>query len=245
MKQINSKLFLLFVCLVMAFSSCKKEKQPEPTPDNPYTCTSCVHLPEARGEYDHSSRGVYKGILVASTGTVRFDIGNNDNTISAVMTIDNNAVTLSSDIEWRVNEPYIASFTGVLDGQAINITFSVQADGSDARITASSIPGHAYPNFTIVKETSDALIEAFEGEYSVSNGKKGTFNIIQSRTLKKWGGIAREQGAHDDDYISGTLNSNTILQDGKEIGMLKGDELSGSFIDKKGNTVTFSGKRTL
>ncbi len=245
MKRINNKRLFLFVCALMTFSSCKKEKQAEPTAPA-YTCSSCVQSPEANAEYDHNSRGVYKGILVASTGTIRFDIGNNGDTITAIMTIDNNTVTLSSNIVWQQNEPYTASFTGTLDGQPIAVTFSVQPDGSNPRVTTSSIPGHANASFTIAKETSEALIEAFEGEYSLSNGKKGVFNIIQSRALKKWGGIAREQGTTDEDHINGTLNGDIIiLSDGTHMGTVKGDEISGDFLDKKGNTVTFSGKRTL
>jgi len=128
----------------------------------------------------------------------------------------------------------------------VSITFSVDRDGTDPVIVSSSIPGHPNASFTLAKETSNALIEGFEGTYSTRDGKKGTLNILLSRVLKKWGGIARENGTTDEDDINGTLDGSKIMQPGSgEIGTLTADEINGSFKDSHGATVTIKGKRTL
>jgi len=251
MKKINQLPLLLSACALLAFSACKKDKDKDPQPDSPatpYTCAACVSSPEAKAENDGSSRGIYKGILIASTGTIKFNVGNDGSSITAIMVIDGTSVTLSSSITWEQGEAYVAPFTGTLDGDEVSITFSVQADGSNPVVTSSSIPGHPNAVFTLAKETSNALIEGFEGTYSLSDGKKGTFNILLSRALGKWGGVARENGTTDDDDISGTIQGGSKLIDsdnGTQVGTLSGDEISGSFQDSDGKTVTVSGKRTL
>ncbi len=251
MKQIKHLSMLLSACTLLAFSACKKDKDKDPdpggnTPGAPYSCATCVKSSEAKAEYDGSSRGIYKGILVASTGTVRFNVGNDGSSITAVMVIDGETVSLSSSIVWEQGDPYIAPFTGVMEDGPVSITFSVAPDGNNPKVTASSIPGHPNASFTLVKETSNALVEGFEGSYSISDGTKGTFNILLSRTLKKWGGVARENGTFHDESINGTIDGNKIIdRDSKTIGTLSGDEISGSFQDGDGSTVTISGKRTL
>jgi hypothetical protein len=249
MQQIKHISIFLSACILLALTACKKDKEdplPGTPPSTPYTCASCVKSPEGKPEYNSSSRGIYKGILVASTGTIRFNVGNDGSTINAIMVIDGTTVHLSSSITWEDGAHYVAPFTGVMNNEPVSITFSVQADGSNPVVAASSIPGHPNAAFTLAKETSNALIEGFEGTYSRSDGEKGTFNILLSRALEKWGGVARENGSSDDDHINGSLNGSKILdEDGRNVGTLSNDEISGSFSDGDGRTVTISGKRTL
>ncbi len=252
MKPHTHIITLLTACIFLALNACKKDKDKDPdTTKNPpvtssYKCSTCVQSPEAKTEYDGSSKGIYKGILVASTGTIRFNVGNDGSSITAIMVIDGETVSLSSSIAWENGEPYIAPFTGTMNGGPVSITFSVAPDGNDPKVTASSIPGHPNASFTLIKETSNALVEGFEGNYSISDGTKGTFNILLSRALDKWGGVARENGTFHDENIKGTIDGGKIIdRDGKTLGTLSGDEISGSFQDGDGKTVTISGKRTL
>lgn len=236
------KATVLFVGAIMLFStSCKKDKKSDPA----YTCTSCVKTPDALAVNDNSSKGIYKGIIIGSSGTIKFDLMNGGNTITAVMVIDGVTVNLTANVQWTNGNAYVAPFTGTLNGQAVTINFSVAANGTSPAIVSSNIPGHPNATFSLVKETSTGLIECFEGTYSTTAPENGTFNVFLSRDLKRWGGIKRVNGSTDAEAIEGTLNANLdILDHGYTIGHLDGDKMSGSFNNGTA-TVKFEGKRTL
>lgn len=224
----------------MSLFSCKKSD------DAGYTCTTCTATPEALLANNASSKGIYKGVLIGSTGTIKFDILNNGSTITAVMVIDGTTVNLTSAIAWVGGQHYIAPFTGTMNGSPVSITFDVNSDGGAPVITSASVPGHASIQFTLLKETSTALIEAFEGTYHTTLPEDGTFNILLSRAIQLWGGVARENGETENDDIDGSINgSNQLISDGNVIGTLSGDKITGSFVDGNGKTVTINGKRTL
>lgn len=228
---------------VLLFQSCKKEDNTK-APSG-YQCTSCKTRPDALAENDAVGKGVYKGTVIGSSGTIKFAIQNGSNDIIATLVIDGTTVSLASSVSWVSGQAYIAPFTGTLNGQPVSITFSVQANGSSPIITSASIPGHPSAVFTLVKETSNALIECFEGTYSSTKPESGTFNILLSRTLGKWGGIARKAGGGDKSDIDGTIENGIIKEDGRTMGTLSGDVITGSFQDSNGATVTIDGKRTL
>jgi hypothetical protein len=128
----------------------------------------------------------------------------------------------------------------------MSITFSVEPNGAGATITGANIPGHPNAVFELVKETSNALIECFEGTYSTTKPEAGSFNIILSRTLGKWGGIARKNGSNEESDVKGTIVNNEIRgENNKKMGTLSGDAITGSFQDDGGSTVTLEGERTL
>ncbi len=239
---------LLATAVMLSISSCSKEEQPkkEEPKQTEYKCASCTTAPEALAANDALSKGVYKGIIIGSTGTIKFAVQNGTNDITATLVIDGKTVTLTSSVSWTAGQPYVAPFTGTMDGQPVSIVFSVQENGGSPMITSSNIPGHANAVFTLVKETSDALIECFEGKYSTTKPENGTFNIVLSRKLGKFGGIARENGTTDEDDISGTIDNGVIKDEkGRVLGNLNGDNITGSFQDSNGQTVTIEGKRTL
>lgn len=246
MKKISMLLCFLAISATL-WTSCKKDPDTPKTNDNPYKCTSCTTTPDALASNDGSSKGVYKGIVIGSTGTVKFSVQNGTNDITATLVIDGVTATLTSSVAWVSGEPYIAPFTGTLNGQAVSITFSVQNDGGSPTITSADIPGHPNAVFTLVKETSNTLVECFEGTYTTSKSESGTFNILLSRTLGKFGGIARKDGSTEESDVDGTIDqSGTIKdEDGNVLGTLSGDTISGSFTDSDGATVTINGKRTL
>lgn len=243
MKKHLLSLAIASLACAALFSSCKKDDDNQQAP---YTCTSCATAPEAKAANDGSSKGIYKGVVVGSSGTIKFDIANDASSITATMVIDGTTVTLTSNVTWDNGQSYVAPFTGTLNGQPVTINFSVNFDGSDPVITSADIPGHPNAVFTLVKENSTALIECFEGTYSTTKPESGTFNILLSRQLGKWGGVARENGTTNEDDINGSIDNGTIKdEDGNQIGTLSGDQISGQFQDGSNNTVTISGKRTL
>lgn len=226
-------------------TGCKKSSSGKKT-TTPYTCPSCTNVPEAVAANDASSKGIYIGVLIGSTGTIKFDIDNAGSTITAEMVIDGTTVNLTSAVTWVAGVAYTAPFTGTLNGQAITINFSVDLSGQNPAVTSSNIPGHPNASFTLAKETSTALIEAFEGIYVTTKPETGTFNIILSLTLKKWGAVARADGSSDISHGGGTISgSNLIDENNTVIGTLNGDEVNGKFNDSNGISVTLTGKRTL
>lgn len=235
----KNSLFLLALIGVLTLGSCKKS-------DDAYSCATCATTPRAASTYDASSGGVYIGVLIGSSGTIRFNIMNNGTDINAVMVIDGITVNLTSSVTWVSGQPYIAPFTGTLNGSPVSITFSVNNIGGSPTITTASVPGHPSIEFTLAKETSTALVEGFEGTYSTSQSKKGTFNILLSRVLGKWGGVAKEDGSSGVDDINGTIVNGKLIDDSNtQVGTLSGDEISGTFVDGNNTTITISGKRTL
>jgi hypothetical protein len=242
MKRIIS-IFSLFVVITLFFS-CKKSS----TTAAPFTCATCVTAPEALVANNTISKGIYKGVLIGSSGTIKFDVLNAGTTISAVMVIDGITVNLVSAITWVSGQAYVAPFTGTLNGSAVTINFSVNSTGASPIIVSSNIPGHPSAQFTLVKETSVCLVEAFEGTYSTTLPETGTFNMLVSRVLLKYGGVSRKSTGTSNGSFNGTLDANGKMTDsggGGVIGTITGDSLDGSFVDGNGKTVTITGKRTL
>jgi hypothetical protein len=236
--------FLLLAVVIILFSACKKDKDPA-TPS--YTCATCKTTPDAVAANNASSKGIYKGVIIGSTGTIMFDIANNGTAVTAIMVLDGVTVNLTSSVLWVAGQVYVSPFTGTLAGQPITITFSVGATGSTPTVTSSNIPGHTSASFNIIKETSLGLVECFEGTYSTTLPETGTFNIILARSLSTWSGVSRKTGTTTTNASgTGTITNNNLVDASpRTIGTLNNDALNGSFTDNNGIKVTVTGKRTL
>lgn len=249
MKNARKNLNLVMVPMVLLMlgiflNSCSKDDGGS----QKYECATCVDTPDALAENDNIGKGVYKGIIVGSTGSLSIDIQNGSNTITATMVLDGITVNLISNVSYVAGQAYVAPFTGMYNGSPITLTFSVGLSGSNPTMISSDIPGHPNAVFTIYKESSTSLIEAFQGTYS-KVGETGTFNILLSRGLHLWGGIAKKNQANAEaDELDGIINDNDELMGNEntvKIGKISGDTLSGSFKDSENNTITITGQRTL
>lgn len=244
----KTKFYTIILLLIsISIISCKKKTEKEEEKETPYVCAKCTQIPEGVAAYDNNSKGIYKGIVIGSSGTIKFDIANTtSNSITATLVIDGKTVSLTTTTAWIAGQLYVAPFKGTLNGQEVSITFSVSATGSGATIVSSTIPGHPNSIFSIAKETSTALLRCFEGTFQTSENKKGTFNIIVSTLLKGWTGKARYEGSQSTDNISGTYVNNTLIDEsGITIAPINGDEFSGTFKNADKVTITVKGKRTL
>jgi hypothetical protein len=213
-----------------------------------YTCATCAQTPDALAENDALSKGIYKGIMVGSSGTISINIQNGSDTVTATLILDGTTILLTSTITPTTGQSYVSPFTGTYNGSPISITFSVAANGSSPTIVTSDIPGHPNASFQVYKETSTSLIEAFEGTYTSSGGESGIFNIILSRELGSYSGIAKENGTNQTSEIEGYYEDNGDItnEDGTVIyGRISGDELRGSFRDEDNDLITITGQRTL
>lgn len=243
MKKIIFVLSTLVILLGFICISCNKKSDDT----QPYACVSCKKTPDALAANDASNKGIYKGTIAGSSGTIQFDLQNSNSTITAKMIIDGVTITLTSTVAVINGSPYVAPFTGTLNGQPVSITFSVGATGQTPTVTTSSIPGHPNAIFSIIKETSTNLIECFEGTYSTTKPDNGVFNLILSRSSGIYSGVSKSLvTANSQGTVGGTILSNGDIMDGtKKIGTLSGDVITGSFIDNNGKTVTINGQRTL
>ena len=246
MKTLKNRIELLIFSVFLIgilISSCSNDDE---TPVVSYTCLTCKTTPDALAANDASIKGMYKGIIIGSTGTISINIQNGSSAITATMVLDGVSVALTSNVVLVDGQSYVAPFTGTLNGSPISMTFSVGLGGTSPTMVSSSIPGHPNAVFVLSKETSTSLIEGFEGNYSVTGGEKGVFNIVLSRSLAKFGYVVKEDGQTDTDSGSGTINSNSqLILEGRVIGTITGDALNGSFKDDNDRTVTITGKRTL
>ena len=250
MKNTKKSLMLLIapvlvLLISMTFNSCSKDNDSTPN----YVCETCATTPDALAENDASAKGIYKGIVVGSTGTLSINIQNGSSTITGTMVLDGTSVALTSSVTYVSGQPYVAPFTGTYNGSPITINFSVGLSGGSPTVTSSDIPGHPNASFTLYKETSTSLIEAFEGSFTKTGGGTGVFNILLSRALNKWGGIALIGATGTTDSFDGTINTNNQLivnnGNGTIFGTLSGDVMNGSFQDGNGATITTTAHRTL
>ncbi|MDB5198979.1 MAG: hypothetical protein JWO92_942 [Chitinophagaceae bacterium] len=235
---------ILLLFIIVSLISCKKSSTPAVVA---YKCATCIATPQAIAANDAGSKGIYKGVVSGSTGTIVFDVQNAGTTITAIMVLDGVTVNLTSGVTWVANQPYVAPFTGTLNNLAVSITFSVGSSGGTPTVTTSSIPGHPGSSFKILKETSTSLVEVFEGAYHTTLPEDGTFNLILSRSAKIWGADARKVGATaTTGSAGGTITAdNKLVDTGTIVGTLSGDEITGTSLDGNGKTVTIAAKRTL
>jgi hypothetical protein len=236
-KTTMKKQILYSILAISLFAACSKSDD-----SSPYKCANCTATPEAKPAYDNSAAGVYKGVLVGSTGTIALYLFNDSNVVKALVAFDGqNAVLTNTTLTaWTPGMAITAAvFTGVINGQQITATFSVGANGTNPVVTVN-IPGHTV-TVGIYKETSTAVVKNFEGTYSGDD--QGVFNMtLHGNDFS----IVTDGG----DIIVGTLINNKIDLTNGDVtikGEFQGtDELTGTWVDADNNTHgTFAGKRTL
>jgi hypothetical protein len=167
------KKFIIYVIAGIAvISGCKKEDGTE----EKKTST------ETTAAFDHSNFGLYKGIIVGSSGTVKIQINNGDNVVKADIVVDSKSdVATCSDALTGGQAIRNAVFTGA----SSSFTFSVDANGKNPSITNMVIEGHDDVAAIVFKETSDDAVAAYEGTLTGGLGARGIINITRnSNTFK-------------------------------------------------------------
>ncbi|HLA55723.1 MAG TPA: hypothetical protein VK623_06465 [Flavobacterium sp.] len=231
---------VLFAGMLALIPSCSKDDD-----SAAYVCATCNSTPNALAANDASAKGIYKGILVGSTGTISINIQNGSDLITATMVIDADSVALTSTVSVVNGETYIAPFTGIYNGSPVSVTFEVGPTGDDPFMVSSDIPGHPNMVFKLYKETSTSLIEAFQGMVT-NQGEPGTFNFIVARSLNVWGYVVQSDDPSEPASTgNGTISGNDLIEDGHTIGTINGDVIHGSFQDNNSHTIVIDGHRTL
>lgn len=160
---------MLTWAMVIGFAiSCSDDEE------KPYQCTDCALTPEAVAANDNSGKGIYKGLFVGSSGTIKFNIANSGSTIDAVLILNDVTIPLTTTATYDIANGFEGYFTNSTSG--VSIGFYVTADGLDYAVFDLEIDGHPDAMIEVVKELSTALVKVFEGTYSGDGN--GTFNML-------------------------------------------------------------------
>jgi len=229
-----SRVIILAILAVASFlSSCKTD---EPG-------LKLATKAEAVAANNASSAGVYKGVIVGSSGYFSLSIKNGSDAVTCKFVFDGKEGTLTSASfgTWTAGQPVnSALFTGTVDGKSITLTFSCEANGANP-VTTVTIPGHTV-YVSVVKEKSDVLVKCYEGTYTIAKKSgtiSGTWNFVAYGMLVNgYHADAQSNGALYGDVVDG------ILQIGDGPLAMTETNVSGSFKNSDGELVTVTGKRT-
>jgi len=156
---------LLFGLSTIIFFACQKSNTSnESNNGNNGNGTSTTAL--TKPQYDNTSFGVYKGVVIGSSGTIFFRINNGDNIAKGYLNIDNKWDTLSTGTTIVSGQPLI---NVVFTGHFSSMTLNANADGSHANLTAIQITGHSNPTIFIIHENSTKQIYCYEGTFNGSS----------------------------------------------------------------------------
>lgn len=243
MKQ--SALIMLFIATL---ASCKKDDNNTNSNNNnntptSYVCPTCVTAPEAKSEHDAGSGGVYKGVIVGSSGTIALYLYNTGTEVKALVSFDGKSATFTTQSlsSWSPGQPISnALFTGTIDGKAMSAYFSVDANGQNPQVQMT-IPGHTV-NVAVYKETSKALVKNYEGTYTGDDA--GTFNMTLNGN--DYSIVVSGGGILEGSLVNGAIDHLTQKDQVEVKGTFNGDDVSGTWKDTKSTKQgTWSGKRTL
>lgn len=157
-------ILLLFFPTVLIFSCSKTDNKPSnQLPDKA----------ETKPSFDNTSFGVYKGVIIGSSGYIVFRINNGDNVAKGDLTIDGRKDILSTTQTITAGQPIVnVKFTGSFSSMTLNAS----ADGNNARITDIKIDGHPGDVTGIVfHENSAQQVFSYEGK--ISGSLSGTINL--------------------------------------------------------------------
>jgi hypothetical protein len=233
-----SKLLFFFV-LFIGLASCQKD-------EDTTTSKNVENTPSALAANNNSSAGVYKGVLVGSSGYFKLSVKNGTEEVTCSFMFDGKEATLTSTsfANWTPGQAISnAVFSGTWDGKAVSLTFSCDANGANPQVSVT-VPGHTV-SATIYKETSTTLVKCYEGTYSgQAEGQTvtGTFNFIVTGT--KMYGFRKD--AQSSGFISGTISGSTLTLD--DIGgslTITDTKVSGTLQDNDGANISVNGQRSM
>lgn len=147
--------------LLTLFSSCKK--------NNTYE-TTFSDLPEALAKFDNAAdSGLFRGVMIGSTGTLIINLGNFDGLFNATATIDGERFFFNL----VRHDPNGAGTLMRADGGS---TLLLKTINSELKVVSADIVGHPNAKFIIEKEFSNSRVLCYEGTYA--GGDQGVINGI-------------------------------------------------------------------
>lgn len=160
----------LFLCSLttMLIFGCGK-------PDTKSSNNSLPAKAETKRQYDNTSFGVYKGVIIGSSGYIVFRINNGDNVIKGYLSIDDKKDTLSTTQTLVAGQRIVdLKFAGSFSSMTLN----ADNDGQGAQISNIKIEGHpGNVAGIVVHENSTRQVFCYEGK--LSGSQMGTFNCTK------------------------------------------------------------------
>lgn len=247
-KSLKMKAYIPILFAITLFLSCKKKSEDSVKPGNTcacspyepaYKCVDCKTSSSAKPAYDNSNLGVYKGVLIGSSGTFTITMQENDTTAS--LSFDGKNLVLTKTKFESTGGNLEATFKS----DSVVLSISVSSNGSVASVS-TTIPGHTNIITSVLKEKSGALVKAFEGSFTGNKGSSGVFNMVtvDSTVYVIWKNTDGNSGT-----VNGTVNTNKLT--GTGAGALN---VNGTFTDsdnangtwsQPAESGTWAGKRTL
>jgi hypothetical protein len=218
----------LYLTFILAIS-CKS--------DDNAPASSFSGSPDAAASEDAKSGGIYKGVIVGSSGFFAVVLQKGQMKIRVTLDGTTQDLITSALPTWVSGEPIKNALFEAGDWQA---TFSVGAAGNSPTIQLN-IPGHTNTTVALFKELSTLQVRAYEGTYSGSTSGSWNF-IVQGPALT---GIRSADGSPPMTFY-GLVNENEISLDiVAGSGTFSGDNASGTWEVSGGGAGTWTAKRTM
>lgn len=194
--------------------------------------------PEAQAADDTKSGGVYKGVVVGSSGVIKIVLQKGVKEIK--LTIDNVSKTLTTtSLDNWTSGGIIRNASFKADDWEVLLSIGARGVGPIATLT---IPGHAGAEAILTKETSNAIVLVFEGTYKGTESGSWNF-VIQAEVLS---GISRSADGLTTTSFLGLVNGNVISLDTIQGGgTIDGDNASGTWAGSPGENGTWQAKRVM
>lgn len=149
---------LSLILLLFILFACKKTDEPANNDDNGLSVTA-----ETKPQYNNTNFGVYKGVIIGSSGLIVFKINNGDNVVKGYLSIDNQKDTLTTTATIALGQPISnVLFTGKISSMKV----SASADGSNAMLSNIQINGHNNVTGYIIHENSNNQVLCYEGTFN-------------------------------------------------------------------------------
>jgi hypothetical protein len=195
----------------------------------------------AKTAYNNSNFGIYKGILVGSSGIAMINI-NNNGTTNALLTIDGVRLEFRAIEQVTEHQSTPIRFTN----NDNSFDFMVGENGENPTIFNCNFKNYPQVKIQVAKEQSSSPIKCYQGRYTGDDA--GIFNYY----IDEKGGIyGMAKSKYNDDILplNGSLNSQnsitgTIIVDGEFEGTISSNFYEGSWQKSQENSGIWYAKRT-
>jgi len=165
-----TKRIIIIFAIAFSLFACNKKTNTEKNDNENVLATA----PETKPQYDNTTFGVYKGVIVGSSGYIVFRINNGDNIVKGYLTMDNQRDTLSTTFTIVPGQP-LSNILFI--GKISSMRVSANADGSNASLSNIQINGHNNVTGFIAHEKSTRQVLCYEGTFS--GGASGIINATR------------------------------------------------------------------
>lgn len=184
---LKQSLIIITALILTTVVACKKDDK-KPEDKLKYTTSA-----ETKPEFDNTNFGVYKGVIIGSSGTIKIEIKNGNDDVKITVNYNGKTDELFTTSAMILGQPINnAYFTGAFT----KLYFSANAAGGEVKIGNLRINDSLKYAYAI-HENSTSQISVYEGNFVNEDYiEYGTFNAMRI------GNNSVDQGDNDMDYDS-------------------------------------------